>query len=139
MSSESDLLAAAGCEDNHDLYRLMVELEADSTFAFQGKRWLADVAPVLLTAPLRERIEEAKRKAVQRQSIEAELPAHLLFTKGWPTAMPTNDEAELIASVRHRVSDLLGIDAKCLTGDSVVDRYASLMAAARVMTKTIKE
>jgi 3'-phosphoadenosine 5'-phosphosulfate sulfotransferase (PAPS reductase)/FAD synthetase len=129
MSSESDLMAAAGCDDNRDLYRLMVELEADSTFGFQGKRWLADVAPVLLTAALRERIHEAKRKAILRQNIEAELPAHLLFTQGWPTAMPTDDEADLIASVRLRISELLGISAKHLTGDSVRARYAELMAA----------
>lgn len=129
MGSESDLLASAGCADNQDVYRLMVELEADSTFAFQGKRWLADVAPDLLTAPLRERIQKAKRKAVQRQNIEAELPAHLLFAKGWPTAMPTDDEAESIASVRRRISELMGIAAKHLTGDSVRSRYAGLMAA----------
>ncbi len=122
-------MAAAGCKDNRDLYRLMVELEADSTFAFQGKRWLADVSPALLTAALRERIQEAKRKAVLRQNIEAELPAHLLFTAGWPTAMPTDDEADLIASVRLRISELLGIAAKHLTGDSVRARYAELMAA----------
>ena len=127
MGSESDLLASAGCADNQDVYRLMVELEADSTFAFQGKRWLADVAPDLLTAPLRERIQKAKCKAVQRQDIEAELPAHLLFAKGWPTAMPTDDEAELIASVRRRISELMGIAAKHLTGDSVRSRYAGLM------------
>jgi hypothetical protein len=71
----------------------------------------------------------AKRNATFRQNIEAELPKHLLFTEGWPTGLPTNAEAELIASVRHRISELLGIDAKHLTGDSVQARYAALMAA----------
>ena len=137
MGSESDLLASSGCADNQDVYRQMVELEADSTFAFQGNRWLADVAPVLLSTDLRERIQEAKRKAVLRQSIEAELPAHLLFTEGWPTAMPTDGEADLIASVRLRISELLGIAAKHLDGDSVRDRYAELMAAHEV-NKSLK-
>lgn len=34
MSSQQDLRAAASCSDNHSLYVQMVELEAQSTFAF---------------------------------------------------------------------------------------------------------
>ncbi|MBB5546553.1 phosphoadenosine phosphosulfate reductase domain-containing protein [Paraburkholderia fungorum] len=127
MSAQRDLRAAASCEDNHDLYRSMVELEADSTFAFQGNSWLADVAPDLLSTPLLERVMHSKQAARERQAIEGELPEHLLFTAGWPTAMPTVQEADLIASVRRRVSGLVGLDADYLTGEDVIDRYSLLM------------
>ena len=82
MSSLDDLRAAAGCADNHDIYRAMVELEATSSFAFQGKRWLADVAPNLLSDSLAKAVVRAKAAAERRQAIEAELPAHLLFSAG---------------------------------------------------------
>ena len=128
MSSGADMLAAAGCEDNHDIYRSMVELEATSTYAFQGARWLADVAPSLLSPELAHRVIEAKANGLVRQQAEAELPKHLLFTKGWPTSVPTMEEAELIASVRRRVSAALNLPARFLTGGEVRERYGELMS-----------
>ncbi|WP_250441952.1 phosphoadenosine phosphosulfate reductase family protein [Caballeronia sp. AZ1_KS37] len=110
MSSLDDLRAAASCTDNHDVYREMVRLEAQSTFAFQGQRWLADVAPHLLSPELAADVARAKAAAIERQAIEAEIPAHLLFSSGWPTARPTPDEAELLASVRRRVARTVGIE-----------------------------
>ncbi|MFM0395165.1 hypothetical protein [Paraburkholderia phytofirmans] len=103
MSSLDDLRAAAGCADNHDLYREMVALKAASTFAFQGQRWLADVSPNLLSPALQADVERAKTSALQRQTIESEIPTHLLFTAGWPTVRPSAEEAALLASVRTRV------------------------------------
>ncbi len=129
MSSAHDLSASASCTHNQLVYREMVELEAESTFAFQGARWLADVAPQLLDADLRARIQLAKEKAIERQRIEAEIPDHLLYSKGWPTALPTLSEAELIASVRRRISTLIPIPADCLTAESVRARYAALLEA----------
>lgn len=128
MSAAADLAAAASCADNHDLYVRMVELEAVSTFAFQGNRWLADVAPSLLPAEIREHIELAKVAATERQAMEAMLPGHLLYTAGWPTSVPTHAEASLIARVRRRVSSLVGIDARHVTPDAVSARYADLLA-----------
>jgi hypothetical protein len=58
MSAEADLRAAAGCIDNQAIYVEMVELEAASTYGFQGHRWLADAAPHLLPAALRDRMCE---------------------------------------------------------------------------------
>jgi 3'-phosphoadenosine 5'-phosphosulfate sulfotransferase (PAPS reductase)/FAD synthetase len=130
MGSGPDLLAAADCADNHALYCQMVELEAESTFAFQGSRWLADVAPDLLSRELRERVARAKAAAKERQEIEAEIPKHLLYTAGWPTEMPTPEEAEVIASVRRRVGALLGVTVECTTVETVLARYADLMAQA---------
>lgn len=129
MSSAHDLQAAAYCNGNHEIYRALVELEADSTFAFQGARWLADTAPHLLSSQLKQRVEAAKRLGAERSLIESRIPAHLLFTKGWPTVLPTLSEATLLADVRKRVSDLLSLQANYLTQDSVRCRYAALLAA----------
>lgn len=130
MSSLADMQASATCPDNLAAYLRLVELEAKSSFGFQGNRWLADVAPHLLPPELQQRIEHSKHVAAQRMAIEAELPKHLMFTKGWPAVMPSREEAALIASVRGRVSDLLQLGATHLTEQSVMDRYAELMAKA---------
>lgn len=132
MSAEADLRAAAGCEDNHAIYVEMVELEAASSFAFQGNRWLADAAPHLLSPELLERVAKAKAKAVRRQEIESRIPEHLLYSKGWPTRMPTRDEAVLLANVRAEVAQLLGIPVKYTTPDEVLARYAALMAEGAI-------
>lgn len=132
MSSLPDLMAATSCADNHELYTQMVELEAASTFAFQGNRWLADIAPNLLSADLRERVAQAKQNGEIRQSFEAQLPKHLMYSAGWPTLLPTLEESQLIADVRRRVSGLLRIDALHLTRETVRDRYAELLAAKAI-------
>lgn len=128
MSSESDLVASATCEDNHEPYVRMVELEVKSTFAFQGNRWLSDVAPHVLPPSLRSQAQAAKAIALQRQVIEAEIPKHLLYAAGWPTCLPTRAEAELLARVRRQVSSLLGMSAQYLDAASVHDRYVELLA-----------
>lgn len=129
MASGSDLAAAASCADNQGLYVEMVELEARSTFAFQGSRWLADVAPQLLDADLRQRIARAKVAASVRQQAEASLPAHLLYTSGWPTVMPTRAEAERIADVRRQVAAAVVLEIGFTCADSIVKRYAELLGA----------
>ncbi|WP_277185772.1 hypothetical protein [Caballeronia sp. BR00000012568055] len=128
MSSLDDLRAAASCADNHDVYREMVRLEAASTFAFQGQRWLADVAPALPSADLIAAVARAKAAAVQRQAIEAAIPTHLLYTSGWPTVRPTPEEAELLASVRRRVAEVVDIEIGYTYGDDVLGRYDELLA-----------
>jgi 3'-phosphoadenosine 5'-phosphosulfate sulfotransferase (PAPS reductase)/FAD synthetase len=128
MSSLDDLRAAASCADNHDVYREMVRLEAESTFAFQGQRWLADVAPNLLPPELAADVARAKAAAIERQAIEAEIPAHLLFLSGWPTARPTPDEAESLASVRRRVAQTVGIEVGYTSAADVMRRYDELLA-----------
>ncbi|WP_241302709.1 phosphoadenosine phosphosulfate reductase family protein [Burkholderia stabilis] len=126
MSSESDLRAAATCVDNAPLLREMVDLECESTFAFQGDKWLADVAPHLLTREMPERVEAAKVAAAKRRTAEARIPKHLLYVRGWPTLVPSIEEADLIASVRREVAAALGIDVQCVTGPEVRERYEAL-------------
>ncbi|MFK4706201.1 3'-phosphoadenosine 5'-phosphosulfate sulfotransferase (PAPS reductase)/FAD synthetase [Roseateles asaccharophilus] len=140
MSAYADLIASAGAEQNHKLYVQMVELEADSGFGFQGNRWLADVAPHLISEELRARVEKAKLGAASRKQIESLIPKHLEYVKGWPTVMPTDEEAELIARVRREVAAVLGIEVKCTTVADVIARYAELMAigAAKAAAKAAK-
>lgn len=128
LGSLSDQQASASCEDNHAIYVEMVELEALSTFAFQGNRWLADLRPDLLPADLASRIAGAKLAAAMRVELEAPIPKHLLYVKGWPTVMPTREEANLLADIRVRMAGLMGIDAQHLTGEAVLQRYAHLMS-----------
>jgi 3'-phosphoadenosine 5'-phosphosulfate sulfotransferase (PAPS reductase)/FAD synthetase len=128
MSSASDLLAASGCAENADAYRLLVDLEARSTFAFQGARWLSDVAPQWVDEELRRRIERAKRAAGERQLAEAELPADLLYAGGWPTRLPAPAEAEVIARVRRRVGTVVDIDVRYTESAAVIERFGDLLA-----------
>lgn len=126
MSSEADLIASATCSDNHEPYRRLVALEAKSSFAFQN-RWLADIAPHLLSESMRKDVERAKEIAVLRKIAEEKIPKHLLYTAGWPEVVPTTEEADVIASVRKTVSGLLNLNANYLDAASVRDRYAELL------------
>lgn len=136
MSSIADLNAASSCPDNFDLLRKMVGLEVRSTFAFQGDRWLGDLAPRVLGEDLLRRVAQAKERAVARQQLEAQVPKHLLYTKGWPTVMPTMEEAQLLARIRVGVAEIIGLaDVRFTTAESVHARYAELMAQAAAKAK----
>lgn len=128
MQDTSDQRVSASVPANQPVLRTVIALETRSTFAFQGSRWLADVAPQLLSDEEREAVRMAKLRGALREEAEARIPDHLLYTKGWPTVMPTDDEAELIASVRRRVAEIMEIEVKCTTADEVTARYAELMA-----------
>lgn len=127
LASRGDLLASTTWPEHQDLYRQMVDLEIASTFAFQDSGWLGELAPQLLSSAQREGLKEAKRRARVREQIEARIPSHLLYTKGWPTVMPTRDEAQLLAWVRVAIGELLDIDVQYITADAVEARYAELM------------
>jgi 3'-phosphoadenosine 5'-phosphosulfate sulfotransferase (PAPS reductase)/FAD synthetase len=129
LGSAADLRAAAACEANHALYLEMVELEAESTFAFQGGEWLGDVAPHLLTPELREALARAKEGARRREAAEARIPGHLLYTKGWPTCVPTPAEAELLAEIRRDVAAAVGLTVGFTEPKAIIGRYEELMAA----------
>lgn len=128
LASRGDLQAAARCEDNAAVYRQLVELEIRSTFSFQSGNWLGDVAPMLLDPGVRSRLIEAKERALMRQAAEADIPPHLLYEAGWPVCMPTSSEAHLLASVRQRVADAVGVNVDYLDGPAIVGRYAALIA-----------
>jgi 3'-phosphoadenosine 5'-phosphosulfate sulfotransferase (PAPS reductase)/FAD synthetase len=128
LGSTADLAAAASCADNHAIYCEMVDLEIASTFSFHDAQWLGDVAPHLISGTQRLGLKEAKRRARERAAAEARIPQHLLYTRGWPTVMPTIDEARLIAWVRVAVAEAVDIDVGYTAPSAVLDRYAELMA-----------
>lgn len=82
MGSTGDLKASALCEANAEIYRRMVRLEIASTFAFQGAKWLGDVAPHLLSPEERAALQEAKARGERRIQAESRLPKHLLYVAG---------------------------------------------------------
>ncbi|MFC0808981.1 phosphoadenosine phosphosulfate reductase family protein [Ensifer sp. P24N7] len=129
MSSLPDLVAAAARPEAHDLYRRMVALEARSTFAFQGSRWLGDVAPHLLDAQSRAALVRGKAAAVARVNAEGRITRPMLYVKGWPVRMLTDGEADLLAEVRQEVSHSLGFASRFVDRESIHARYAELLAA----------
>jgi len=131
MGAIGDLRAASSCADNIEIYRRMVDLEIRSTFAFQGSRWLGDVAPELLSQEARAALAQAKVRAGERVKAEARLAKHLLYTSGWPTAVPTEEEAILIGEVRRAVGAAVGIEVGCLDKNEIRARYQDLMVKGR--------
>jgi 3'-phosphoadenosine 5'-phosphosulfate sulfotransferase (PAPS reductase)/FAD synthetase len=127
MATLKDLSAAAGCESNHIAYRAIAALEIQSTFAFQGGKWLADIAPHLLAPAMFDAITSSKRAATIRQEAEARIPRHLLYTAGWPTCIPTRSEAKILAQVRREVSDVVRLESRFLEADEIIGRYEELM------------
>jgi 3'-phosphoadenosine 5'-phosphosulfate sulfotransferase (PAPS reductase)/FAD synthetase len=137
MAQRSDLIASTTCVDNVPVFHTMVALEIASTFAFQGSSWLADIAQHLLDAETAVALADAKQRGVKREQSEARIPEHLLYTKGWPTVMPTVNEADLLAEVRRSVAALLGLEVKYTDASSIIARYAELMAMNVVKVKTL--
>lgn len=129
MGSMPDLTAATRAPEHHDLYREMVNLECRSTFAFQSTRWLGDVAPDLLGPDGRAALADAKERCLVRQRAEADIPKPLLFGRGgWPTGIPTIEEARVLATARRTVAGALGLRETFGDAESVRDRIASLYA-----------
>ncbi len=133
LSSHSDLVASSDCEANAEVYRELVRLESESTFAFRATRWLSDVAPHLLSAEQRDVAREAKQRGSRREAAEARIPGALLYTKGWPTRIPTVDEAELLAEVRQTVAKIVGLSIDFTDAHGIRSRYAELVSAARTV------
>jgi len=128
LGSLNDLRAAAKAAGNVDLFLELVRMEVDSTFSFQPDRWLADVAPALLTNPLRSAVEQAKRDAAERNRIEGAMPPDLRYVKGWPPRMPDMTEATAIAASRAPILSRHGLENRFPTAGDVRARFAELIA-----------
>jgi 3'-phosphoadenosine 5'-phosphosulfate sulfotransferase (PAPS reductase)/FAD synthetase len=137
MSRRDDLIAASRCAEHADLYRRMVTLEINSSFAFQGGNWLGDVAPELLAPVDRFGLGMAKENARQRERYESRLPRHLLYTKGWPTCIPSEIEASLLSCVRQSVAQIIGLKIDFRHPSEIVSRYRDLMAAKRAARRAV--
>jgi 3'-phosphoadenosine 5'-phosphosulfate sulfotransferase (PAPS reductase)/FAD synthetase len=127
MQDLSDQRVSASVPANAPIYRTLVDLEIASAFAFQGNRWLGDVAPHLLSEAQRAGLARAKEIAAQRVAIEAQIPDHLLYERGWPKVMPTAEEAVLLCGVRREVAALYDMTVTCMEPSELVARYADLM------------
>lgn len=128
LASFADLVASATNPENHDIYREMVDLEIASAFHFQSETWLGDVAPHLLSEAQQAGLCEARRKAAQRERVEARIPAHLLYTRGWPTLLPTVQEAMLLSEVRQQVAEIMQFPINYREPEAIRQRYGELLA-----------
>ncbi|WP_439627576.1 phosphoadenosine phosphosulfate reductase domain-containing protein [Gemmata sp.] len=127
LATVADHKAGARDERNLALARRMADLETRSTFAFQGSRWLGDTLAVHLSDETRGRLAAAKERAKVREGAEARIPKHLLYTKNWPTGVPTPPEAELIAEVRVAVADAVGLERTFCEPSAIIGRYEQLL------------
>lgn len=94
------------------------------SFAFQENKWLGDVRPEILSIDQRVGLVRAKVAAKQREQAEAEIHKHLLYTAGWPTCIPTFEEALMLCRVRRSV----GIEGvKFTEPQELIARYQQLM------------
>lgn len=130
FASLHDLSASAAAPANTEVYRELVGIEARSTFPFQPTRWLADIAPHLLSGGLRADVERAKADQLERRHLEASMPAGLRYVKGWPRRMPTLAEADDIAAARRPILARHRLENRYPTGSAVQARFAELRVAA---------
>jgi 3'-phosphoadenosine 5'-phosphosulfate sulfotransferase (PAPS reductase)/FAD synthetase len=129
MGSRHNLISATYCEDNIPVFRRLVNIEIISTFSFQDGLWLGDLAPHLLDAEMRERFAFAKERARRREAAEALIPKDLLYRSGWPTVVPTWQEAQRLATIRASVADAVGIKIRYTEPDAIRARYEELIVA----------
>lgn len=75
-----------------------------------------------------------------REAAESRIPDHLLYTKGWPTCLPSRAEAELLCDVRLRVAAAVGLEGvHYLDPDRLIGRYEELMREATAKRPTTHE
>lgn len=128
FASLHDLQASAAAPPNTAVYRELVGIEARSTFPFQPSRWLADVAPHLLSRGLCADIVRAKADQAERRRIEAAMPSGLRYVKGWPPRLPTAAEASAILAARRPILSRHGLAERFPTERSIMERFRELMA-----------
>jgi 3'-phosphoadenosine 5'-phosphosulfate sulfotransferase (PAPS reductase)/FAD synthetase len=126
LANEADLRASLRDPAAAAIYVRMCELELLSGFAFQGSRWLTSLAPDLVPNGA-VRLLAAKGIMALRKDVEAWLPKHLQFKRGWPHCIPTEQEAKKLAEMRREICALYGWDSPYLTADAIRDRYQELM------------
>jgi 3'-phosphoadenosine 5'-phosphosulfate sulfotransferase (PAPS reductase)/FAD synthetase len=125
MGSLNDLTVSAEAEQNQELYRLQVGMEASYGFSFQPSRWLGDVAPHLLDDRLRRDLDAAKALAGRRRQVEADIPPAMRFKEGEIPVVPDHAMASTMAAVRREVARLHAIDAEFLDATSIIDKTVS--------------
>ncbi len=128
LQSIGDRQASFANPVHRQVWRRLVELELESGFAFQSKRWLADLGLPSEGQEFATRVAAAKQLAAARQAADALIPASLRYSKGWPHRVPTFEEAGIIAAMRRTICELYGWESAYLTGETVRTRYGELLA-----------
>ena len=109
-----------------------------STFAFQGSRWLGDVAPQLLDAATCAALaggQEARCQA--RPDREAHPQAPALYEGLADGHADRRKKPSCSCGVRREVAALLGIEVRCTEPAELIARYADLMAQKAVKETAI--
>jgi 3'-phosphoadenosine 5'-phosphosulfate sulfotransferase (PAPS reductase)/FAD synthetase len=125
LANESDLRASLKDPEAVTIYIRMCDLELTSGFAFQGSRWLTSLAPDLVPDG-NWRLTRAKLLQDSRTELQAWIPKHLQFAKGWPHCVPTIEESAKLANMRAAVCALYGWDTPYLDALTVRERYQEL-------------
>ena len=131
LANEADLRASLKDPAAASIYRRMCDLELESAFAFQGNRWLTSLAPELLPDYGDIRLSQAQAKAARRTELQAWIPKHLQFTKGWPHCVPDAEEAQKLAVMRREICNMYGWGSPFLDADTIRDRYNELMKSKK--------
>lgn len=126
LAGMNNLAVSAASPGNYDSYRRIVALECQSAFSFQPDRWLADVAPGLLSHQSSGSSMRARDMATRRRALEARLPADLRFRRGWPPRVPSLAEANTIAEVRAELLETYKLKNRWATAADVRERFAEL-------------
>lgn len=141
IASENDLRTGASVTTNHFAFRFIMDIEIRSSFSYQANKWLADIAPQLLTTEQRQAVTRAKAKATERRLADSLLNPALLFRnhggrRGWPDSQPSLDQCANLAKARNTIARLFGteieritqVKIQCLDAKSIYDRYEELIA-----------
>jgi len=126
LGSLNDLSVSAAAEQNQDLYRLQVGMEASYGFSFQPTRWLGDIAPHLLDADLSAALVSAKALAAERRSIEAAIPAEMRFRNNELPVIPDQEMAAVMSGIRTEVARLHGIELVVRDAGAIIDRTVQI-------------
>jgi 3'-phosphoadenosine 5'-phosphosulfate sulfotransferase (PAPS reductase)/FAD synthetase len=126
LGSLNDLTVSAAAEQNQDLYRLQVGMEASYGFSFQPTRWLGDIAPRLLDAELSAALASAKALATERRAIEASIPAAMRFRKNELPVIPDHGMATLMSGIRHEVARLHGMELAVTDAGGIIDKTVEI-------------
>ncbi len=140
IASEHDLRTGAAVPTNHFAFRFIMDIEIRSSFSYQSKRWLADIAPELLTTEQRQAAATAKIKAAQRRLSDSQIDPAILFRnhggrRGWPASQPSLEQCTNLAKARNTIARLFGeeieritkVEMQYLDAKSIYDRYAELL------------
>ncbi|WP_234041633.1 phosphoadenosine phosphosulfate reductase family protein [Erythrobacter aureus] len=138
IASLNDLTVAAGVESNRELFDHLVGMELETGFSFQQGRWLADVAPHLLSGQRIKMLAAAKSYAEKRRELESQIPKNFLKAptgQKWPWRLPEAEEAAAIASARRFNSDWIGRNLPFLTAHSVTAKFEEMITANKALSE----